>query len=271
MRLLIEKNISNEKKIELSNNLTGTYDKEVNYFCYWSGNLNEKHYVSIKSCYYFNILNKSNRKIILYLENNIPNEYNDKISKIAEIKNFEYHSEIKNTIFEKNNFYINFTSSFYSDVVRYLLLYKYGGVWFDLDVFFFRDFSPIFYNYENEVIVYEWEEQNYPNGAIFISLQKENIKLKNAIEFIIKNNRGWGFQEANITYDLNIDFLVLPYIWFDPPWSGYNIKDFFNYNDKKYNFENFYKGIFCFHWHNHWNYVVDENSIFSQLSKIISD
>ena len=90
--------------------------------------------------------------------------------------------------------------SFYSDVVRYLLLYNYGGIWFDLDCFFLRNFDPLFYNFKNEICVYQWENQYYPNGAIFISLQPKCEKMKKIIDFIINRGWGWGFQEAKLTY-----------------------------------------------------------------------
>ena len=136
------------------------------------------------------------------------------------------------------------TLSFYSDVVRYILLYNYGGIWFDLDCFFLRNFDSIFHNFENEICVYQWENQNYPNGAIFISLESKSEKMKKNIEFIINRNRGWGFQEANLTYDLPLDMLVLPCSWFDADWipNEYDIgvKKFFENTDKQYDFDNFF-------------------------------
>ena len=50
--------------------------------------------------------------------------------------------------------------------------------------------------------------------------------MKKNIEFILKRNRGWGFQEALLSYDLPLDILVLPCSWFDASWipNPYNIK-----------------------------------------------
>ena len=42
--------------------------------------------------------------------------------------------------------------------------------------------------------------------------------MKKNIEFIVKRNLGWGFQEANLTYDLPLDMLVLPVSWFNADW-----------------------------------------------------
>jgi len=219
------------------------------------------------------VKNRSNRKIIIWIENNIISEYNDKISKYAELKYFDLKQEIKNIFMENMNYTINYSLSFYSDTVRYILLYKYGGCWFDLDIFFLRSFDPIFYNFENDICVYTWENQQYPNGAIFISIIPYSEKMRQNIEFIINRNRGWGFQEAELTYDLPIDMLVLPCSWFDPSWitNPYNLSflDFFKKKDKVYTFDNFFNGSFCYHWHNQWNSPIEEYSIIYQLEKLL--
>ena len=267
--------INYDSTIELAN-IIEKYDKTVIFHCYWTGVLNEKHLISIKSCYYFNIYNddnNNNHKIILWVENTTQNLYYEEIKKYAEIKHFSLQNEKNETFLQNNNFYFNTTPSFYSDVVRYLLLYKYGGCWFDLDCIFLRSFEPIFYNYENEVCIYQWEYQKYPNGAIFISLNQKSEKMKSNIEFIINRNRGWGFQEASLTYDLPLDMLVLPCSWFDPSWidNPYNLRfeTFFENTDKIYTFDNFFKGAFCYHWHNKWNAPLYDNCILKQLSNII--
>jgi hypothetical protein len=263
--------------INIAINLQGNYNKPVIFHCYWHGNLNEKHLYSILSCYYFNVY-RNKHKIILWLENNIPNKYNTEIEKYAQIRYFSLISEKTNTDFIKNNFYYNKSLSFYSDFVRTLLLYNYGGVWFDLDCFILRNFDPIFSNFENEICVYQWENQYYPNNAIYISLEPKSLKMKKNIEFIIERTCGWGFQEAQLTYNLPLDMLVLPCSWFDANWidNPYNIErcnfdNFFKNTDKQYNFDNFFNGSFCYHWHNNWNNTVEDNSIIIQLVKIIQN
>lgn len=271
MKLLTSTTDYNET-IELTKNLKGIYDKSVIFHCYWNGNFNEKHLYSIISCYYFNVKNNKH-KIILWLENNISNEYNIQISKYCEIREFNLNQEkIKANI--NYDFYYNTIVFFYSDVVRYFLLYNYGGCWFDLDCFFLKSFDSIFVNYETEICVYQWEQQNYPNGAIFITLEPKSDKMKKCIEFIIKRNRGWGFKEANLTYDIKeLDMLVLPCSWFNGDWieNPYNIGtvNFFKTTSNEYNFNNFFEGAFCYHWHNKWNIDIEYNSIILQLVEII--
>jgi hypothetical protein len=256
-----------DKTIGLAKELNGSYDKPVIFHAYWHGTLNEKHFMSIKSCWFFNIKKYANRKIILWLENNSSNEWNEKILEFAEVKSFVIDTELKNTFMEDVKFNRD-RIPYYADMIRNLLLYKYSGCWFDLDVFFLRDFSPLFSEYENEILVYQWEVQNYPNNAIYISLVPENIKMKSNIEFIMQRNRGWGFQQAELTYDLPLDILVLPCSWFDAGWvMGIRFEDetFFLSSDKTHTFENFFNGAFCYHWHNRWNNHIHETSTIRQL------
>lgn len=272
MKVLINNTDYNET-INIAINLKGEYNKPVIFHCYWYGTLNEKHLYSILSCYYFNVYNNKH-KIILWLDNNTPNKYNNEIEKYAEIRYFSENDEKINTIFIVKYYDCeNRNPSYYSDYVRYLLLYNYGGIWFDLDCFILRSFDPLFNNYGNEICVYQWESQNYPNGAIYMSLEPKSEKMKNNIEYIIKRNSGFGFQEANLTYDLPLDMLVLPCSWFDACWIQNNENMdpnmFFKNVNKQFNFDNFFNGSFCYHWHNCWNEEIHDNCIPKQLVKII--
>ncbi len=260
------------------------YNEPVIFHCYWNGDLSSKHYASIKSCYYFNIVNNPNNKIILWLENNTKNKYNEKIANLAEIKEFSLGTFTKENIkvlkflIGKQITYIGGSAkgiSEKSNFYRLLFLYVYGGCWFDLDCFFLRSFDPIFSTFGNKIGLYRWEDKNYPNNAIVISLEVLSEDLKNIILFFIQRNRGWGFQRSKITFDLPLPMIIYPCSWFDASWvkNPYNIScdDFFKTTTKTYTFENFYQGSFCFHWHNRWNKPIEENSIIHQLDNIINN
>ena len=89
-----------QETIDLATNLQGEYSQSVIFHCFWNGILNEKHLYSILSCYYFNVY-KNKHKIVLWLEDNIPNEYNDEISKYAEIRSFSENDEKTTQVFLK--------------------------------------------------------------------------------------------------------------------------------------------------------------------------
>jgi hypothetical protein len=259
--------------IEIALQLQGEYNKSCTFHCFWKGILNEKHLYSILSCYYFNVY-KNKHKIILWLEDNTPNQYNIEIAKYAEIKYFSLDDERNYSIFLKGYTYPDFSIIvFYSDFIRSLLLYNYGGIWFDLDCFFLRSFDILFSHFENQICLYQWADLNWPNNAIYISLEPKSEKMKKNMEFIVNRNNGWGFKSAELTYDLPLDILVLPCSWFDPDFinNPYNIgfSNFFINTDIQYDFDTFFKGSFCYHWHNQWNKQIEDNSIIIQLVNII--
>ena len=112
----------------------------------------------------------------------------------------------------------------------------------------------------------------FPNNAIYISLEPKSDKMKKNIEFIIKRNRGWGFQRAQLTYDLDLDMLVLPCSWFDGGWieNPYNLarRDIIKRTLQKYDFDTFFKGAFCYHGYPFYP-SPPWNSIAAQLIKLI--
>ena len=281
MRLLTEK-VAYDDTIHYAKQLAGAYDTPSILHCYWNttrnGGLSEKHLYSILSCYYFNVHNNKH-KIILWLENVQPNTYNDEIKQYAEIRHFDIAEQTKNTFLENYTFKYQEGQpgvKYYSDYVRLVLLYKYGGCWFDMDCFFLRCFDPLFAEFSNDLCAYQWEWRNHPANANILSLEPKSRKLEEFIRFTIKRNRGWGFMQARLTYDLDVDLLVLPCSWFNPGWvanvgNRVNKEDFLMGTDKVYNFDNFYSGAFCYHWFNGWNLEVGNTSIISQLVKIIKD
>lgn len=246
------------------------YEGDVIFHCYWQGMLNEKHLISIKSCYYFNVLNKQNRKIVLWIKDYFPSRVYREISKYAEIKIFNLEEEIKGTFLQQANLYNSFNPVAYSNFVRMVLLYKYGGCWFDLDVFFLKDFSPLFNAFKDEICLYRWERRNYPNSAIIISLAPYDERLQQNMLLIMGLNRGWSFQSAQLTYDLPLQFTVLPCEWFDAAWLEENtdrlFDSFFEFSEQKIFLDNFYPSSFCYHWHNRWNKKIEPGSPIFRLS-----
>jgi hypothetical protein len=276
---LLDKKYSCTKKtydyiIEQGNKLQKEYTDEVLFHSYWSGELDESHLLSIMSCYYCNIINHKNRKIIIWVDDiNEENEYCKKIKKFAEIIKFDINQLTLGTPFHNTEWNFVFGNSGrlteHSNLYRLLILYVYGGVWFDLDVLFLKSFSPLLVEYEFDVSLYAWQPYNYnnkrsrwsinyPNNAIILCPQKNSKKLKDAILYINNRRRGFGFQRGNISYTEPIDFIILPCYWFNPQWMGCDADINFSKNlswpnyflegNKKYNLKNFYRGAFSYHW-----------------------
>lgn len=286
--MLVNKYESITAAISAAQALEGSFVDSITFHCYWNGDVSEKQLISVRSCYFYNVLNTSNR-IVFWHENTQMNEWFEQISQYAEVRMFDANREVEGTIFETFDSTNHFTFfdklksrlsgrslqyralTFLSDKIRCLLLLKYGGFWFDLDVLFLRSVAPVLAHVKDMPFVYEWPGQNHPNNAIFGNVSSSGV-FEDIVKKIYYRDRGWGFQQAKLTYDLPLDLLVLPCAWFDPGWVdlepnvGFN---FFSPSDQKYDFENFYKGAFSYHWHNQWNAKIESSSIARQLDDIL--
>jgi len=270
---IYKEHLNYEESIKLAQ-IEGSYSSKVIFHAYWNGKLSLLHFVSVFSCFYFNVRKNKNFEIILWVNNSPVNKFFKSINEFATIKEFNQKEEIKGTIFEREIDFINQDKlTHQANLIRSILLYNYGGCWFDLDVFFLRSFEPLFYKFKDEICLYRWGEENYPNNAIYFSLEKKSKKYEKNLEYIISKNKGWGFQQANLTFDTPLDFLILPCEWFDGAWidNPYSITwdNFFKKTNSKINLGNFFTGAFTFHWHNRWDAKVHRKSPFMQLFNLI--
>jgi hypothetical protein len=267
MKLLTKTDIFFDKKSE--------YKDNVIFHFFWKGELNEKHLFSIKSCYFFNVKNKPNRKIYFWHQSIKNDSILKQIEKYAEVKVFNEEEEKKGTYLEGENirYHPNKQNPIpeYVDFYRLLLLYKYGGCWVDIDILFLKPFDSLFVNFKDEICHYSWEDQNYPNNAVILCLKPKNERMRENINFIRRRNKGWGFQKANLTYDLTLNISVLHHKYFDAAWDykndpkGLMFDMFFKNTNDTINFNNFYSKSFCYHWHNRFNVNIEENSPCRQL------
>lgn len=270
MKLLYDQDELISTSLTIAKELSGIYDDNVIFHAYWNGTLSEHHYISIQSCWLTNIKqnhNNNKRKIILWIENTTINEWYNKIEEFAEIRIYQI-ADLHQYLSSPFDTYVYEPDwlPYRANYIRCVLLYIFGGIWFDLDILFTRSFDPIFVNYGNEICLYRWEKESYPNNAIFISLKPFDVRLLNAMKFIYERDKEWGFQQAQLTFDLDIDFLILPCAWFDPSWFN-DLKDniFVEINDENYDPDQFYHGMFCFHWHNKWSHVIEQNCIMRKI------
>lgn len=88
------------------------------FHAYWTGELLTQHLISITTCWHFNVQGWANRKIYLWVNNLPDNKIKAEISKFAEIIEYDYDAEIKETPFENRGFYANKRPAYFSDIVR---------------------------------------------------------------------------------------------------------------------------------------------------------
>lgn len=239
------------------------------FHCYWNHNIGYNQIFSILSCYTTNIIGTDN-KIILWTEDREDPNFAF-LRNFCEIRYFEHFEERKNTPLEEYKLSENIRiPSIYSDYVRYIILSKYGGVYFDLDIFFFKKFNYLIDKYQN--FVYAWERQNYPNGAIYYVSPVDKKVIDKFISYFIEFGSGhFGFQDCfnnrglnqkYFNFESDIELNVLPCAWFDPEWINKecNFDKWFVSNNNQY----FYDDVYCYHWHNRNNLSIENSSPFER-------
>ena len=152
--------------------------------------------------------------------------------------------------------------AYQADIFRTLILHKYGGVYFDLDMLFLRNLQIILDLFPSCEFCYQWSAKSYANTAIL----KINKESDNSKRIISKSVQLKDFNPRSIyTFDDNkIDMLCFPSSFFDPFWLCFDKKDFSNYAyfhrfsdffspmEVQCSLERFYPGAFTYHWHNNW-------------------
>ena len=190
-----------------------------------------------------------------------------------------YHPDFKVIIWHKNN--INFTlinqniynnvdkNAMKADILRYEIIYKYGGIYIDCDFLCIKNINDLIIN-KNNMLVYESDE--YITNAIF-GFSKEHPFLLKVIKnlqynfsiyknvtkinkYIPKISGPEFFTEVwknTYFYDFIYDFNILDKnIFYSYSYqNNYYGNDFTIYNDKQY-------GIHL--WGNSWNKNLQNNS-----------
>lgn len=240
------------------------------FHCYWAGPLSELQIVSLASCYMTNIEGTENR-IVLWADSAPEKAQASLLGRFCEVRIFDPIEEAKGTVLEGCGYEsLRSKPSFYSDYVRYAALLKHGGLWFDLDVLFFRSFAPLMAEWP--AFVYSWGRSRHPNGAIFYCRDKKPVEDM-ALLLMRHGGSHLGFQDSFgergsaqkelLEYSAKADLHVLPCGWFDPDWdTGGSFEDVF-----KSGFPHIGKG-YCYHWHSRKAPIEKESAFWKAIQEI---
>jgi hypothetical protein len=132
----------------------------IKFFCYWRSNLapfERKQVATIKS--FFATQNERFTDLTLYSDSDISSttllkELLERFSPRFSFKVYDAVEMARGTVLEHWDLLKASDSYAYpdSDLFRLLVLYRYGGVYFDMDTLLMRDFSPLL----DEEFVMEW-------------------------------------------------------------------------------------------------------------------
>jgi hypothetical protein len=272
----------------LKNNKLNYYgEQHLLFHVFWNGKLSRRQLLCIKSFLYSQ--NLSNSSLYIWLDSDY--DYNRKvIPKHPNISIKIYNPEIESqhTPFEGQEF-INFKKNmkFRSDLARMIILYNYGGIYFDLDLILFKDLRCI----SDLDFCYQWGGVDGGNNAL-LGLKKGSKTtiqiMKKYIKFLSegcnhtseKYNSNYQFK-LGFTHELlssEIDLFCFPSAFFDPIWildfknkkSKYDnlnrFDDFFKTTDKKVTINKMFQGLLLgYHWHSRNDIQIEKNSYYQQI------
>ncbi|RIB19133.1 hypothetical protein C2G38_2141772 [Gigaspora rosea] len=274
---------------------------------FWKGQITDKIALMMKSFLYSQPLECS--KLYVWLDNLNDTNFNDNEHIRPLLKYSPTNIEFKewNIVeqFSSSDIYAGWQNHDHStitvalsDLVRFVVLHNYGGIYIDADVLLVRDMRPLYYaNFE---FSYLWSYLNEYNTAV-LRLWKESQSSKMVICGAINNKMSFhpfnirkylSTHENSTRKETNKFIYMFPPGLFDPLWlkrdnkqptsvlspNLHNFTDVFNPNimpdeipgldpatfdgsplDIR-NVENFFRGIFTYHWHNQWNFTIHPTS-----------
>ena len=227
------------------------------------------------------IVNHDLNKVKINLWSNVDlssNIYFKKIEKYVENKIWNPIEESKNTPLENSKIFNGPLDDdlcwLGSDLFRLVCLYKYGGIYSDMDVLFLRSILPLLkvefaYQWGSPYCYYDGEDIEINNAIIHL---KQKSKLAFDLLYnlekmpIVPNGNMWGRGLFKYVKNVNKDLIVFPCAWFNTEWVVDNLNPF-----KKVDDIDLYDGAFTWHWHNRWDEPIEKGSKFDILDTIIRD
>lgn len=265
-------------------------DNPLYYHVYWYGKISEKQYACILS--YLQTQGWDNTKLIVWIDHENPENLRDEVSIMQKYNTFKLYKPeelAKGTPFEGHDF-ININNPEYikyrSDFARIMILYHYGGVYFDLDMILLKDLSPLLHM----EFCYQWSNIDGRGNNALLSLYKGSdmcVKLMNKyIDQVVNKSKPLSLDFNRVIFDKELGLLQLPCALFDPCWilldtntkSKYSklldFDGFFKTTNEKLRLKNgtidmFSGNIFAYHWHSRNDYNIEKDSYFKQIHSLI--
>lgn len=244
---------------------------------YWTNAITRKTLFSIKSFLY---QTKIIWTIQLWIDSRTvytDNTENQLKSLNVTVKPFIFNNEIKNTPFEIYNQSYPWGNSksisVQSDWIRLILLYKYGGLYFDLDTLFLKPPEDMIVKYQQFVCPWGTGSLKNTNNNILYFKRDFIEKLCEAAirEKAAANFFGLSFLSYSNLKKYHVNVLSLCEV--DACWGCPNISCNCHFifekqtNAHKFVFNFITQHSYAFHWHNGYNIKIEKDSIFTELEE----
>jgi hypothetical protein len=174
-----------------------------------------------------------------------------------------------------------------SNLVRFVVLFKYGGLYADMDTLFLRDLAPLFQDSRFPAeFCYRWSAHRPYGNSAMLALGRGS---PTAQALLMRCRRAGSCRPRDVlrfddTPDL--DLMVLPCAFFDPLWPRHDRSDlgseapFDRFGDffRRFGWRHprpapapslasFFPGAFTFHWHNQWDAREHDESFFGVFDR----
>ena len=248
-------------------------DEKVIAHAYWYGEIGRKQAFSVLS--YLVTQDLSKTEVWLWLDEESgysgyeQNNYLKELLPYIKVKKYNPKEELKGVkCFNKIVFTDKSNLASRSDGFRVLTLYKYGGLYFDLDVCFLEDILCLC---GTKDWCYAWEKQAYANSALLYFPKNNKTSLSRYIFYKAQRKAPMPWAILNYSDKKLHNMIVYPYQIFDPAWLNEQneaTSEFFDqFFKKSASPDEFYPGAIAYHWHNRWGLEIDEDSQFARLER----
>jgi hypothetical protein len=147
------------------------------------------------------------------------------------------------------------------DLFRILVLYKYGGVYADMDTVLLRSLG-VFLDQE---FVYQWDRFDDRYAPALMRLRQRSDFARELVQGLIEIPPGkynWGRENVRRAIDRGRAITVFPSPFFNTEWQA--VPGFQPFKKMPYSGE-MYEGAFAWHWHNKWDEPIEDGSKFQLL------
>jgi hypothetical protein len=155
-----------------------------------------------------------------------------------------------------------------SDILRHVVLFKYGGVYVDMDTVLLRPFEPLL----SREFMFRWGRDvgMISSAVMYLKQASEVAELAMCLIRELPTwlpGGAWVSPLARHLFNLNpTAFRVLPCGMFDPEWAmGYPLTPMIVHERSA----DFYPGSFAWHWHNKWDATIGPGSKWDLMEKRI--
>jgi hypothetical protein len=262
------------------------WKEETTFHFYWRvpKEFDRKQALPVKSAVVTQDLSKT--KIILWSNVDLSNNpYVKPLLPFIELKIWNLEQEVKNTPLENSKVVKGVVDDplcyLGGDLFRLLCLYKYGGVYIDMDVVVLRDFLPIL-PYE---FMYQWGSSGTvptggepilkQNGAIMRLKQNSTLATDLLKELELTpakpNTTCWGTELYHKVWNKNKNWTTFPCAWFNTEWGMSRTIQPFKKNFEGNESSQLFDGAFTWHWHNKWDEPIQDGCKFQILENLVEE